>query len=216
MKVFIIPDTHFPFHNKKAYKKMLSILKEEKPDAVVQIGDLLDQYVFSKYSKSSKINPDSDVKLGLRYAKEMWQLIHKMLPKAKCYQILGNHDMRLHKRISETLPELLEIYDSVSIYKFDGVHTMKSDRDVLRLDGINYVHGWLSKSIDHAKHFSRPTVHGHRHKPCLETDGPLWSLDVGFLADDKSLPLSYTASKYTRWRTACGIVDNKSPRLILL
>lgn len=216
MKVFIIADAHFPFHSKKAYEKVMAALKKEKPDAVVQIGDLLDQYVFSKYSRSSKVTVQDDIKKGLSLAAQMWKDISKALPKAKLYQILGNHDMRMSKRVSELLPELSEVFSPTSIYKFKNVKVMQSDRDFLVLDGVTYCHGWLSRSIDHAKHFNAPTVHGHRHRPTIEVDGSLWSMDVGFMADEKSLPLSYTASKYSRWRMAYGIVENKLPRLTLL
>jgi predicted phosphodiesterase len=216
MKTFIISDTHFPFHSKKAYIKMMAHLKKEKPTHVIQIGDILDQYVFSKYSKNAGISPKSDIVKGLKQAKQMWKDIQKICPKAKCYQILGNHDMRLAKRIAERIPELAELFGHADFYKFPGVKVMRSDRDYLTLDGIVYCHGWLSKSIDHAKHFNKPTVHGHRHRPCIEVDGKLWSMDVGYMADDKSLPLSYTASKFTRWCTACGVVDSGQPRLIFL
>lgn len=217
MRVFVISDTHFPFHSKSAYANMMRIIKIEKPDAVVQIGDLLDQYVFSKYSKKAGITPKDDIVKGLEAAAKMWSDIKKLFPKAKLYQILGNHDLRLAKRIAERIPELAEIYSFIDDkYRFPGVKVMKSDRDYLKLDGVVYCHGWLSKSIDHAKHFNNPTVHGHRHRPALETDGRLWSMDVGYMADEKSVPLNYTASKFTRWCTACGVVENGIPRLIIL
>jgi predicted phosphodiesterase len=216
VKVFVISDTHFPFNSKKAYAKVLGFIKEERPDAVVQIGDLLDQYMFSKYGKSPKFTPEQDIVKGLADAKSMWATIAKFVPKAKLYQILGNHDVRISKRISEVLPALSSIYSPLALYDFPGVKVMKSDRDYLVLDKVVYCHGWLSKSIDHAKHFNQPTVHGHRHRPTVEVDGPLWSMDVGYLADDKTLPLSYTASKFSRWRKACGVVEDGLPRLILL
>lgn len=192
-------------------------IKELKPDAVVQIGDLLDQYVFSKYSKNPKITPEQDILSGLKLAKKMWEDIQKLVPKAKCYQILGNHDMRMAKRISEKIPEIASVFGHSVMYTFPKVKTLQSDRDFLTLDGVVYCHGWLSKSIDHAKYFNKPAVHGHRHRPAIEVDGPLWSMDVGFMADESSLPLSYTTSKYSRWRMACGqVIDGKQPRLFFL
>ncbi len=216
MKVFIVGDVHFPFYSKKALAKVLELIKIEKPDAVVQIGDILDQYVFSKYNKSLGITPEDDIVKGVALAEKMWKDIAKIVPRAKLYQILGNHDLRLSKRIAEVLPALSSLYSHTQLYNFPGVKVMKSDRDYLTLDKVVYCHGWLSKSIDHAKHFNRPTVHGHRHRPTVEVDGPLWSMDVGYVADEKSLPLNYTASKFSRWRKACGVVEDGLPRLILL
>lgn len=216
-KVFVISDTHFPFHSKKGYKKLLKLIREERPTHVVQIGDLLDQYVFSRYTRKMEITPENDIVKGLKFAKQMWKDIKKIVPRAKCYQLLGNHDIRISKRIAEQLPELSGFFSQKNLYKFPGVWVANSDRSFLTLFGVKYVHGWLSKSIDHARHFNAPTVHGHRHRPTIEVDRPgLWSMDVGFTANEKSAPLQYTMSKLTKWTMACGIVENGQPRLIFL
>lgn len=217
MKVLVISDTHFPYQNKRAMKKVLEIVKKEKPGMVVQIGDLLDQYTFSKYSRSQDFTtPQQEIKKGIKGATEMWSAIRKSVPKSKLVQVLGNHDLRLRKRIMEALPELESIVNMGQLYSYPGVRTLKSDRDYIEVDGVVYCHGWLSKSIDHAKYFSRPVVHGHRHRPAIETSGALWSMDVGFLGDEKQLPFNYTMSKFTGWKVAIGIVDNGQPRLIFL
>jgi predicted phosphodiesterase len=214
-KVFVISDLHLPFHNKAAYKHMLAELKETKPTHVVQVGDLLDQYVFSRYSRTLEVTPAGEIKRGLKAARDMWAEIARIVPKAKRVQILGNHDVRMKKRIMDRLPELETL--AADLYQFEGVATLNSDRDYVEIDGVVYVHGWLSKSIDHAKHFNKPTVHGHRHRPAIEVDRPgLWSMDVGFMADEASAPLQYTMNKLTRWTLACGVVENGQPRLIFL
>lgn len=213
--VFCISDCHFPFHNKRAYTQMLKELKAAKPTHVVQIGDLLDQYVFSKYSRSLEITPNNEITLGLRYAEQLWTDVARLAPKAKRIQILGNHDMRLAKRIAERLPEM-SLFLEKGTYTFPGVKVLKTDRDYMEIDGVVYVHGWLSKSIDHAKHFNKPVVHGHRHRMIIETYGKLWSMDVGYMADGTSLPLMYTQSKFTHWTLGCGVVENGKPRLIFL
>lgn len=216
MKVLAIPDTHFPWTNFEAMKKIYAIAKAEQPDAIIQMGDLLDQYIFSHFARKAGITAKHDVRRGLLCANHMWERLHQEARHAKCFQLLGNHDVRVTKRISEKLPELGDFFSHRNLYHFEGVKTLISDRDYLKLDGVVYCHGWLSKSIDHAKYFNSPTVHGHRHKPSLDTDGPLWSMDVGHVANENTVPLSYTATKFTRWRMACGLVEDKKPRLILL
>lgn len=216
-KTLIIADCHFPFHSKEAYKKLLKVIKQEKPTHVVQIGDLTDQYIFSKYSRSLEITPETEMKAALDMAHQMWADVKKLAPRAKCYQVLGNHDVRMAKRIGELLPELASFVKIRDFYKFKGVTVAKSDRDYFEIDGVIYTHGWLSKSEDHAKYFGKPTVHGHRHRPTIVYDNKnLWSMDVGFMANAKSLPLSYTMSKHTKWTMACGIVEDGQPRLVIL
>lgn len=217
MKVFVIPDTHFPFHNKAALKEVLRLIKKERPTHVVQIGDLLDQYSFSRYAKSRDVaTPGEEMKQGIAAANDMWKAIRRAVPRAKCLQLLGNHDIRFQKRLMEQLPEAESLFDLGRLYKFDGVMSVKSDREFLIMDGVVYCHGWLSKSLDHARFFNRPVVHGHRHRPAVETSGKLWSMDVGFLGDEKQLPFNYTMSKMTNWTIACGIVEDGKPRLVLL
>lgn len=217
MKVFVIPDLHFPYTNKKVLKKVINLIKQEKPTHVIQLGDILDQYSFSKFSRSLNLTtPKKEIKRGLGMARQFWKDIQKAAPKAKYLQLLGNHDIRIQKRIAERLPELESLFDLQNLYDFKGVKVSKSDRDHLMIDGVIYTHGHYSKSIDHAKYYLKPTVHGHLHRAGLSTFGDLWSMDVGHLADEKSLPLSYTASKTSRWHMAVAVVENSNPRLILI
>lgn len=216
-KVIAISDTHFPFHCPKAYKKLVALIKKEKPSHVVQVGDLLDQYVFSKYSRSLSIIPKDEIEKGLDLAETMWDEIKLASPGAKCFQLLGNHDMRMSKRISDRLPELSEFFDHSNLYKFPGVTTFRSDRDFLEIDGVVYVHGWLSKSIDHARYFGKPVVHGHTHRGGLSFDGRrLWSLDTGFMADINQLPLQYGPSRWTKCVVGAGKIDSAKPQFIFL
>lgn len=216
-KVLVISDTHIPFQDKAALRKVVLLTRQERPTHIVQIGDLLDQYVFSRYSRTHNLlTPEDEIKKALSQAGQLWKALQKAAPKAKCIQLLGNHDVRVQKRVMERLPELQSLFSLKKLYTFPKVHTLKSDRDFKVIDGVVYTHGWLSKSLDHAKHFNKPTVHGHRHKPAIETQGQLWSMDVGFLGDERQLPFGYTMSKLTNWRMAVGIVENAKPRLILL
>lgn len=216
-KVFVISDTHFPFHNKKAFKKVMNLIAKEQPTYVIQIGDLLDQYAFSKYSKTLNINPKKELTQGLKYAKDMWVSIQKSVKGVKCIQLVGNHDVRMAKRISEKLPELSSIVDPMKLYRFKGVHLVASDRGYVDIEGVRYLHGYLSKSLDHAHKQGKPVVHGHRHRPCIETGGRnIWSMDVGFLGDERLLPFNYTQSKTTNWTLGAGIVEDDKPRLIFL
>lgn len=216
-KVFVIPDMHMPFMDQRAYKKVMKALKQEKPDYVVQLGDILDQYCFSKFTRSLNLmSPHKEITKGLKMATKFWADVKKIVPKAKCIQLLGNHDVRICKRIGEKLPELEGFFGPKHMYVFPGVRVLKSDRDHVVIDGVVYTHGHYTKSIDHVKYYLRPVVHGHLHRAGISTFGNLWSMDVGHIANEKTLPLSYTASKVSRWAKAYGMVINGVPRLELL
>lgn len=216
MKVFAVPDTHFPYANKKDIDFVIKAIKEEEPDVVVQLGDLLDQYSFSSFSRNLNLTtPVKELREGLRMAKDLWKRVTKIC--SMNYQLLGNHDVRALKRIKEKLPELVTEFNLLKLYSFENVKTMGSDRDCVVLDGVVYTHGWLGNSNGHCSYFSRPVVHGHLHRPTIVYNNPkLWSMDAGFLGDTKRLPFNYTPSTFSKWTKACGVVDSRKPKLIIL
>lgn len=222
MKVFVIPDVHFPWVDKKALKQIYKAIKHEKPNVVIQLGDLYDQYVFSKYDRDMNlITPEKEVKLAREMATEFWATIHKIVPRARKIQLIGNHDVRIKKRVMEKLPELSCILDvQQKLYSFPHVQVLKSDRDSIEIDGVVYTHGWMTKLGDHMKYFGKSVVHGHSHRPGVayepKKNGFIFEMDVGHLADEKSTPLSYTNSKHSKWLKAYGIVEDGMPRLSII
>jgi metallophosphoesterase superfamily enzyme len=221
-KVVFIPDTHFPYVNQEAVHKVLDIIEKEKPTHVIQAGDLLDLYSFSRYDRSlNLVMPEVELQEGLEMAESMWEAVRKAVPKAKCVQLIGNHEDRLTKTVMRQAPELMSICRGIKdLYQFKGVEVLDSSKDYYELDGVIYCHGHYTKLGDHAKFFRRPVVHGHSHKIGIfyeqTVDGLIWEMDCGFLADKTVLPLQYTQSKFSKWTTAFGIVDSGSPRLITL
>lgn len=222
VKVFFVSDTHFPFEDKKAIKKVIALIKKEKPTHIVQAGDLLDMFSFSRYEKSINFtNPKSELAQGLTRAKKFWADVRKAAPRAKRYQLIGNHEDRLSKYIAKNAPELEGMVDSIQdMFKFPGVKVLQSSKDHLILDGVVYTHGHYTKLGDHAKFYRKSCVHGHSHKVGIwyeqTVDGLIWEMDCGHLADNKALPLQYTQSKFSKWTKAVGIIENKQPRLIIL
>jgi predicted phosphodiesterase len=215
--VFCIPDTHFPYHDKRALDEIFKLIMKICPSHVVQLGDALDQYVFSKYPRRLGITPHHDILEGVQLMEDMWSEIRRLCPGSKFFQLMGNHDVRISKRIVEKLPELADFFSHKDFYKLKDVTVLESDRDYLEIDNVIYCHGWLSKSIDHARFFNKPTVHGHRHRPCIEYDhSALWSMDCGHVADHTQMPLNYTSSKMNKWTLACGLVEDRKPRLFQL
>lgn len=217
-KVFCIPDLHFPFVNKKALKKVLKLIKKENPTHIVQLGDIYDLYSFSRFDRSLNVmTPQQEVTKAVKMAKEFWKAVRKAAPKAKCYQLKGNHCVRFQRKLLAHAPEFESLVDFDQLFQFPGVTTLKSDRDHLTIDGVVYTHGFLSKSEKHIAHYNSRVAHGHLHRASIVTKGPkLWAMDCGHLADESQLPLQYGASKVTGWCMAVGIVENKQPRLIFL
>ncbi len=222
IKVVFIPDTHFPFEDKKAIRKVIKLIKNEKPTHIIQAGDLLDLYSFSRYEKSANFtNPKAELAIALKRAKQFWIDVKKASPRAKCYQLIGNHEDRLGKYISRNAPELEGLVTSIKdLLKFPGVTTIQSSKDHLQIGDVVYTHGHYTKLGDHAKYYRQSCVHGHSHKIGIwyeqTIDGLIWEMDCGFLADEKSLPLQYTQTKFSKWTKAIGIIENGQPRLVMI
>lgn len=221
-KVFFLSDAHFPYVNKEAIKKIIKLIKKERPTHVIQCGDLLDMYSFSRYEKDANLTtPESELQQGLTMATKMWADIRKAAPRAKCYQLIGNHEDRLTKTIARKAPELMSLCKNITdLYKFPGVKVMNSSKENLEIDGVIYCHGWYTKIGDHMKYFGKSVVHGHTHRAGIVYDqlggDLLWEMDCGFLADKNALPLQYTQNSYSKWITSVGIIENRQPRLFLL
>lgn len=208
----MVGDLHFPYHNKHALKEILSSIKREKPTHVVQIGDLYDQYCFSRFSKKNLQTPECELKEAFKAGENFWRSIRKSVPRARLYQLLGNHDVRLIKRAEERLPEAQTlIREKVhELYTFKGVRTIYDDRNELVIAGITFMHGFRSRLGDHAKYNGVPTVCGHSHVGGVVFEQRagriIWELNAGYAADEKAEPLRYRPQTTCRWTLGYGLI----------
>jgi len=222
-KVVIFGDLHFPYVHKKAYKWALDLCKAEKPTHIVQIGDLYDFYWFSKYPKKFlPFSPEQEVQRGLKQAEEFWGQVQAAAPKAKCFQILGNHDERPYKRILEKVPEFESLISLDNLFSFPGVETDFDPRSAINLSicgkKIRFQHGHLSGQGRHMLHNQMRVVVGHSHTGGVTYRGLEkeihWELNVGFLGDAEAGPLQYGPQRRRIWTKGLGIIDELGPRFV--
>lgn len=221
-KILCIPDTHFPFINKEALDKVIEFSKEHKPDYIIQVGDLLDCYAASKFPRSLNVyTPKEEERLGIEMATEMWKRLRADNPKAKCYQLLGNHDVRTLKRTLESLPiaeHWIEKYFR-ELFTFEGVETIFDTREELDLDGILFTHGFLGAG-SHKDYYLKNVIHGHDHKLYVQHrrihGESIFEMSCGFLGDVEAKALSYTSSKLANFQLGFGWVDQWGARTIHL
>lgn len=219
LKVFCIPDMHLPWVCFESLKIIYERIEIEKPDIVIQLGDLYDFYAHSKYARSHDLcTPAEEIFEAYEMAKEFWKHIKKITKRnCRLIQLAGNHTDRIIKRVLEKYPELLCLVDVSKLFKFDDVEIILDSRKELEIEGVVYIHGYLTKIGDHCKHILKPVVHAHTHKAgtlFLQTSrGLLWELDCGFIANQEAFPLQYTSTKTTHWVKANGIVDKFGPKI---
>lgn len=98
----------------------------------------------------------------------------------------------------------------------DGVEIHEDSRAEIEIDGVLYIHGWMTGIGKHAKYFNQSVVHGHTHVGGLWTQNLkkkfIFELDCGYLADPYQVPLTYRATKTTNWTKGFGFIDSWGPR----
>lgn len=222
-RILVVPDQHFPFVNEEALKSMLAFAKEFKPTAIVNVGDTYDAYAFSRFSRSLNVmTPEREISEGRKQAVQMWKTLKKNAPKAECFQVLGNHEDRLRRKIMDRAPE----YESLitepleNLVKFDGVYSLSSSRSELVINETIFVHGWSTTPGFHVRYYGKNTVHGHTHKGSVtyiaHHGESLFELDCGFIADTNQIPLQYGDIRTHNWNLGFGCIDKYGPRFIAL
>lgn len=196
-------------------KQVEEQLRIIKPDHVWQIGDLYDMLSFGKYPKSANhYTPQDELLHGRACAVAMWKNIQRAAPKAKCHQILGNHDARIMKRVLDKAPELESLIGSAvrDLFEFENVQLHTSE--TVELDNICFTHGCLQFGA-HAQFTEMNTVCGHLHRGQVIYFPKYWELNVGFLGQKHSPNMSYvTLARFAKMTHGLGVVDQNGPRFV--
>jgi predicted phosphodiesterase len=105
----IIPDTHVPYHDQRAYDLMLEVAKDLDPDEIVILGDFADFYCLSAWGKAPNYSHvlEEEVFEVIEKLKEL----NNLFPKAKKVYIEGNHEYRLARYIESRCPDLYGVID---------------------------------------------------------------------------------------------------------
>jgi len=160
-KVLVIPDVHIPYHDSKALDLVLKAGKAFKPDAIVILGDFIDNYSISRYDKDPR--RDRFLKWEVDEANKILDKIDKMFPRADKIFMEGNHEERLNKFITTKAPELFGLVDTQALlglkdrgYKYFpyGKHH--------KLGKLVVIHGTFSR-----KNIARAMLDKYEHSVCF-------------------------------------------------
>jgi UDP-2,3-diacylglucosamine pyrophosphatase LpxH len=225
-KILCIGDVHEPFSDAAAMSMVYALIEKEKPDIVVQMGDLFDFYAQSRFPKSLNIyTPKAEWDLARAGAVSMWGKIRSIAPHAELFQIMGNHCIRPIKRAEETAPSITHLIEEkvAEAYTFDGVTTIHSPYEELFIQDIAFIHGHYTGIGKHRDYMRMNVVHGHTHKGGVSYRPTwneklqvktIWELDCGLVGDPFSKALFYRSQRIHDWTLGCGLVDSMGPRFI--
>lgn len=116
LKALLIPDTHIPFHDRKAYRLMISVAKSIGVDEIVMLGDFGDVYSLNGHGGNNPLLPSMLIKEIEEINKHLDEL-DKFFPKAKKVYIQGNHEYRFERYILNNCPELFGVTEFRNLIK---------------------------------------------------------------------------------------------------
>jgi len=113
-KVLFVPDTHVPYHDKRAWALMLKAARGWQPDQVVVLGDLVDFFAVSFHPKppSRRQNLEYEIESLVEVLGEL----DTLGAKRRVY-VSGNHEHRLQRYLTQNAPALYNMLQLEEILK---------------------------------------------------------------------------------------------------
>ena len=124
----IYGDTHGQYIDEAAEGVLLSVLKDFQPDVVVHIGDAVDCYTISRFSKDP--TRKETLQDEIDHARRHLARVRLATPNAAMYLFEGNHEERLHRAFCASQDAMREV---VQLRAFQDAITWPN---LLQLDGL--------------------------------------------------------------------------------
>ncbi len=222
--VLALGDVHAPWtywRTVEAFVARVAATKGRSNIHVVQLGDLYDMYSWSRFPRTQSLyTPLGEIKEGRKVTERLWDKIRRANPKAKMWQLRGNHDVRPYKRVLESMSEIEPMLGMDELWRFDGVETVLDERETLIIGKVGYTHGFTAMG-GHIRYTGMHTVCGHLHlggvvyvRQGRET---FWEANAGFCANPHAVPLGYAPlRRYEKTTQGFLEIDGVNPRFIHL
>lgn len=194
-RVLILPDLHAPWVDWKAVNQAFKWAKKHKPDLVVQLGDLTDQKIWSRWTKDvDDYSPSQEFK----EAEKVLKKLHKMFPKMVILR--GNHDERVAKKAIEAGIPGEMFKDLAEVFTYKGwkwkargeVFTIQTKRGP-----VSFFHGdeFGGTPAQKSRNLGHSIICGHTHKATITftktINGHFFGADMGCLMDVESKAALY-------------------------
>ena len=219
-RVIVFSDAHFTDTPTTAFKALLKMIKEFKPQVIICNGDAFDGQVLSRFPS---INYDAKptVLEELKYCQEHLDLIVKNRP-AGCRLIwtLGNHDMRYESWLVNKVPQYSGV-DGFSLkYHFPEWETCWSfwigEETVVK---HRFKGGRTAGYSNLVAAGNTNIITGHTHVLCVSPisnyQGHFFGVQTGCLADPMSPTFEYAEDNPLDWRSGFVILSFDQGRMLM-
>lgn len=156
-----VGDEYVTTHDEKAMAVALAMMKDIKPDTVINLGDFMDFANLGKYEQDSNHFANT-TQMALDRGFEYMSTIREALPEAKIFELQGNHDVRLKKLVAKSAFQLMGLKKAGTseqdIFSYENL--MGYDRI-----GVDYISGYPAGVFEYSEklHF--------RHGSELKSNG---------------------------------------------
>lgn len=210
--MLIVPDTHRPYHDQRAWDLMLQVAQFLAPYYLIVVGDLADFYSVSAHSKDPKraFRLDAeleDVNLALDELDALGAIDKRF--------IAGNHEDRLQRYLQDKAPELFPIVEVPKLFRLaERGWTYIPYKHDTRIGKLHLTHDVEAvgrnaafKALDTYQH-SIVTGHTHRLQYLVEgnaTGEVKLSAQFGWLGDADKIDYMHRVKVKKDWALGFGV-----------
>ena len=235
VKTLVVPDVHVPFHSHKSERLLHRLIKNEKPDKIIFLGDVCDVHALTTHPKIVhwRDNLEDELEQTNKYLAKIRRTAGD---KTKIIYIKGNHEFRWQRMVDKCVP-----YMSVTrnmLPHFLGLKELNIKwvedagktpvRTTTGQGKVRFLHGHEVKgsSAFPARHALKigqllgESIHiGHTHKFGImfftsPQQGELFCVEGGYVAQRESEGMSY-AFPHNMWTAGVYCIyddrDKSSP-----
>ena len=195
--IFVASDAHYwPGEPSEAHKAFVKLIKQMKPDIIVQNGDAFDGATISRYPKSGfPTHEIPNVKQELEAVADRLAEIEKVAGNAKLIFTLGNHDQRFESRLANVAPEFEGVRGFSLKEHFPRwlfcMSMFVNKNLMIKHRYANGLHATYNNPMKSG--VSMVTGHLHRLQATIVSDynGTRWGVDTGTLSDTEGDHMGY-------------------------
>lgn len=167
-KIISIYDAHVPFHDKATWRACLQVIRDERPDEVILVGDFLDVSSMSSHPPGgwefAKLS--DEVKAGEAALAEL----SAAAGSARITYMEGNHESRPGRTAAQRLSQVADLLqiDELLGLREKGIRWIDEGR-ALKRGHLRHIHGYWTNEHHAKKHLVKllypGVVYGHTHRP---------------------------------------------------
>ena len=206
----IWPDTHAPYHDKHAVDLVLSVMIHEAFDRMIHLGDLVDNYAVSRFTK----DPTREQNLKKEY-KDVRKLVERISELVDDIDLLeGNHERRLPDFLSKYAPQVYELVQGMDLFGFqEHGWTITPYYEVLEVGHLQLTHDVGRSGINSTRLSMRDAmdnlVIGHNHNMAYHVEAKSTGVahvgaSFGWLGDVEAVDYMHKMKARNLWTHGFG------------